>query len=367
METRVKVVELNGRKVFECDGVRFNDEIKATRLGVEEGTVLFFRAGAMLFQGRIGVRKIWPDAPRTTIAFIGFTGERITELDYIDEFAVGQLEPGDEIVITTEQEIDLVRLVIEHYLCASWQPFKHRLFNLFQYPSNWREDLAPARAVFEAKISAVREALASGELELLEFFWRNPNPVAKETCFNIDIVERNGQKYFCYRNVLFARFPIIQAFWTAEMGRYSSDCTADVFYESLADVLCTFHIGTVGRSEVVEFHCWTPAARQFLPYEASGTLLAKNFETSHHFCLKIPFEIDLLEALAEHVALEAIPEIARLEALEPSFEEQSFFAGQGYYSLIHDMQRSFQLAARDKLVELVLTGEVDTLEFKGRD
>lgn len=368
MEIRIRVVEFEGQRMFECEGVKFNSRIGPFSAQEQACAVLFRRDGNEFDSGRVGPHKLWQDSDREDMLFVGFAREELTGgRDYISGFEAEQLELGDEIVFTLDADFDFLGGLFLHYLSQGWNPIRWEMKELFPYPDNWRTDRAAARAVFERKIAFVREALQAGRITFLDFNYPVPRPEKKETQFEIQVRERDGKKYFFFAGIYFNTLPRIKAFWDADNN--FGGCRVNVYRGRRRQIMSRISVHTVGtHAATLMFSSWDHFGTDFLnghPYAMN--LLADNFGVGYRLVVESPMAFDLVEGLAEYLGSGKHPDVARLEAVNPDYAEQEKEFGDADFWFGLDIAWDFGWRVRDKKVELVKAGQITVLEFDRRE
>ncbi|MFA6537600.1 MAG: hypothetical protein WCT18_04375 [Patescibacteria group bacterium] len=361
MKITIKVVEFAGKKVFECEGIKFDLELQPYSFHNEECTIYFYRQGQFFDQGKVSQYKVWADSDQVAFGFVDFQKEELTAGDkQFSEFCVENLLVGDEIVFEMKKEFDFIGELYLHYVCSPWNPLREELQKMFPYQGNWRTDISSAKEVLNKKIAYAKEKVVKGELAILNFNWPIIRPKKKEMKFVIDVVVSNGKKYFSYNGLLFETLPLLGKFWEAEYGGlWGSEI--NVFDKNQTSQLDTINICEVGtHGATLKFN--TFSGQKFLhnrPY--SDYLLAEDFEEGMKLHLVVPFELDLTEALAEACSEKCHDELLVAFSLIPIREEISNSIEKNGYDFLQDIELDFSLRFRDKKVELVKSGKIKIL------
>ena len=363
MEIRIKVVEIDKEKFFDYQGVRFFGTVLLPVFSVQsQPLVSVFRAGKLIDWGTIANYKLFSDSQQDSICFFGFKnafGQVAGNNEGFIRFELENLQDGDEVVQSGNQEIDFLRQLICAFLRYGFNPKRAEFNKLFSYPENWREDLSAAKAVWENKIAAVIQELRSGAWPFLQFFCSRPRPEKNKTVFEIELKEVDGQKMFSFQGLLFDRLPLMWAFYEAD--RFGGS-TINIWRDGqkLLPRIYVHEVGTHGAA--VAFDCWVSDKDEFVGLRNSWNgISASIFRAGDKLVIESPIEFDLTKELVGGYRGENDPIIAPWLKLLP---ESSFLINrgddQGFYG---DMKWYFSSLIHDRKVAAVKDGRIKTLRF----
>ncbi|NQT49745.1 hypothetical protein HQ571_03580 [Candidatus Kuenenbacteria bacterium] len=368
MRQIIKIVEFEGKKMFDCEGLKTNlsewnfnfpADIRAELVIMRQGKVI----DRAVWQKVRETQKEWESFPLA--AFCGFQREEFCRSgNYKYIFEINELQFGDVLIVETDQAIDIVRPLLESWLFFPCSEKRAFLVKSLPYRGLNRRgrNIKYLRQTWDARVHKLEAMLKSGEMPYLDFCYvdrklaqrrRNSANKARDKKIELVVVLRKGQYFFEHKGYFF-------------------DCIYDIQHGEDEYAWCE-----VIRDEKVISHgalSWVGthgAAIMFngfvgvLKNHYSHLLLAAEFIEGDKIVFNFKGKWNLLDKVIETYTFSSYADrrVKRMAAAYPTEEDLDKVAGINYL-FKNDLLRSIEWDRVALTRKFVLAGKVKFMRFE---
>ena len=357
--TVISVIEFMGKKVFECDGIRFQKKLLSARqFGDRESPVDILKNGEVVESGALAYVKDPPDTPTRHLMFVGLKSKPRWQKysGGLPRFELDDFAVGEAIVIHAFPERKfVVETLARGLLCGSGSYYTRLSLDEYPYPHDWRQRPDEVRRIWKQKLARYEADLRAAGISYIHNGDRQTPPVKKDCSFDITICEVDGQKYFSCDGVCFNLLPTLNVFY---YNRHS----LEVYSPESVTPVTVISIYTVCKCDTTIFQSREEIGQQLLGgRDFVHWLTPEHFDLNQRLRLNSNIEYDLIRELALHWGSWGhIPELSMWRDVWPDFGTDDRIYEEGV-DLRDDLRNYFSRAVDRELTKLLKGKQIKVL------